>query len=194
MKIVSRIEDAREIVKAWKTEGLTVGFVPTMGYLHEGHESLIKKAFEENDRVVVSVFINAKQFGEKEDFSTYPKDLERDSNICALSGAHMVFNPRHEAMYPDGFSSYVDMEDLTENLCGKVRESHFRGVCTVLAKLFNIIQANRTYFGKKDAQQIVVVKKMVFDLNFDVDEIKKGTLLAVAVFIGDTRLIDNFTF
>ena len=162
MEIVSRIEEAREIVKTWKTEGLTVGFVPTMGYLHEGHQSLIRRASEENDRVVVSIFVNAKQFGEKEDFSIYPKDLDRDAQMCASARAHMIFNPSNEEMYPEGFSAYVDMEGLTDTLCGKVRDSHFRGVCTVLAKLFNIIKADRAYFGRKDAQQLVVVKKWLW--------------------------------
>ncbi|MBK5263288.1 MAG: pantoate--beta-alanine ligase [Peptostreptococcaceae bacterium] len=278
MEITSTVEEVRRIVKEWRTEGLKVGFVPTMGFLHEGHESLIKRAVEENDRVVVSIFINSKQFDEKEDLLNYPKDSETDIVKCKMAGTHMLFNPGHDEMYAEGFSTYVDMETLTDSLCGQSRDTHFRGVCTVVAKLFNIVRPDKAYFGQKDAQQVAVVKRMVNDLNFDikiiecetireadglakssrnvllndeerkaapiiwealqmakqkilegesnsfeiqkfiktkllteklisvdyveiveskslkpVNEIKKGTLIAVAVYIGATRLIDNFT-
>lgn len=169
MRVLERINDVRSIVKEWKAQGLKVGFVPTMGYLHEGHESLIKKASEENDKVVVSIFVNPIQFGPKEDLSTYPRDLERDSKICERAGANIIFHPENEEMYFQDFSTYVDMNRLTSGLCGKSRPTHFRGVCTVVAKLFNIVSPHRAYFGEKDAQQLAVIKRMVRDLNIDIE-------------------------
>ena len=169
MKTVNTIQEVREIVRAWRTEGQTVGFVPTMGYLHEGHQSLIHRAVKENDRVVVSIFINPMQFGKKEDFGCYPKDLEQDKEACALAGADILFYPSQEEMYPDGFCSYVDMDGLTNILCGESRPAHFRGVCTVVIKLVNIVRADRAYFGQKDAQQVAVIKRMVSDLNIDIE-------------------------
>ena len=171
MRVVKSINEVRESVKQWKAEGLTVGFVPTMGYLHEGHESLVRKAVEENDRVVVSIFVNPIQFGPKEDLSTYPRDLERDSELCSRAGADIIFHPENEEMYYNDFSSFVDMNGLTAGLCGKSRPTHFRGVCTVVNKLFNIVQPHRAYFGEKDAQQLAVIKRMVRDLNIDVEVI-----------------------
>ena len=168
MKVVKTIKEVRENVKTWKKEGQTVGFVPTMGYLHEGHGSLIKKAREENDKVVVSIFVNPMQFGPTEDLESYPRDLEKDSKFCESLGADLIFNPEPEEMYKDGFSSYVDMSVLTEELCGLV---HFRGVCTVVSKLFNIVNPDRAYFGQKDAQQLAIIKHMVQDLNFDIEVI-----------------------
>jgi pantoate--beta-alanine ligase len=159
----------RNIVKEWKTQGLTVGFVPTMGYLHEGHESLIKRANEENDRVVVSIFVNPIQFGPKEDLSTYPRDLERDKVLCKGAGADIIFHPENEEMYFGDFSTFVDMTGLTDELCGKSRPTHFKGVCTVVTKLFNIVAPHRAYFGEKDAQQLAVIRRMVRDLNIDVE-------------------------
>lgn len=279
MRVLKTINEVRNTVKQWRSEGLTVGFVPTMGYLHEGHESLVKRAYEENDRVVVSIFVNPMQFGPKEDLSTYPRDLERDSKVCERAGADVIFHPENEEMYFEDFSSYVDMNGLTAGLCGKSRPTHFRGVCTVVNKLFNIVSPDRAYFGEKDAQQLAVIKRMVRDLNIDievigcpivreedglakssrntylseterktaiilnkslksakdviesgerntknisklieekinteplakidyieivdsfsmerVDKIEKSVLVAIAVFIGKTRLIDNFTF
>lgn len=167
MKIVNTIQEVRENVKAWRTKGLTVGFVPTMGYLHEGHQSLMQRAAKENDRVVVSIFINPLQFGEKEDLETYPRDLEKDSAICAAAGTDLIFHPTAEEMYGKDFCSFVDMNDLTDILCGKSRPGHFRGVCTVVMKLFNIVKPDRAYFGQKDAQQVAVIKRMVRDLNMD---------------------------
>lgn len=169
MKVLNNIKDVREQVKEWKNKGLTVGFVPTMGYLHEGHKSLIEKAFNENDRVVVSIFVNPMQFGPKEDLSSYPRDLEADSILCTNAGADIIFHPEDKEMYFENFSTYVDINGLTEELCGKSRPIHFRGVCTVVAKLFNIIPAHRAYFGEKDAQQLAVIKRMVRDLNFDIE-------------------------
>jgi pantoate--beta-alanine ligase len=167
--VISTINEVRNIVKEWKTQGLTVGFVPTMGYLHEGHESLIKRANEENDRVVVSIFVNPIQFGPKEDLSTYPRDLERDKVLCKGAGADIIFHPENEEMYFGDFSTFVDMTGLTDELCGKSRPTHFKGVCTVVTKLFNIVAPHRAYFGEKDAQQLAVIKRMVRDLNIDVE-------------------------
>lgn len=169
MKILSGIKEVREQVKEWKSKGLKVGFVPTMGYLHEGHKSLIDRAFIENDRVVVSIFVNPMQFGPKEDLSSYPRDLEADSKLCEAAGADIIFHPENSEMYFEDFSTYVDINGLTEELCGRSRPIHFRGVCTVVTKLFNIIPADRAYFGEKDAQQLAVIKRMVRDLNFDIE-------------------------
>ncbi|GAB6168728.1 pantoate--beta-alanine ligase [Clostridium carnis] len=168
MKISGSIDYVRNKVNEWKREGLSVGFVPTMGYLHEGHESLIKKAVEENDKVVVSIFVNPIQFGPKEDLDKYPRDLERDISICSNAGANLIFNPENKEMYFDNFSTFINMNGLTKGLCGKSRPTHFTGVCTVVAKLFNIIPANRAYFGEKDAQQLAVIRRMVRDLNIDI--------------------------
>ena len=151
MKIVSTIEEVRAQVKEWKKEGLSIGFVPTMGYLHEGHMSLIDAAGE-NDRVVVSIFVN-------------PRDLEHDAKLCEEHGVDLIFHPTPEEMYGDQFYSYVDMDVLTKELCGLSRPVHFRGVCTVVTKLFNIVTPDRAYFGQKDAQQLAVIKRMVKDLN-----------------------------
>lgn len=170
MRVVEKVNDVRAIVKEWKAKGLKVGFVPTMGYLHEGHESLIRKASEENDRVVVSIFVNPIQFGLKEDLSTYPRDLDRDSKVCGRAGADIIFHPENEEMYFEDFSTFVDMSGLTAGLCGKSRPTHFRGVCTVVTKLFNIVAPDRAYFGEKDAQQqLAVIKRMVRDLNIDIE-------------------------
>ncbi len=169
MRVVEKVNDVRSLVKEWKAKGLKVGFVPTMGYLHEGHESLIRKASEENDRVVVSIFVNPIQFGPKEDLSTYPRDLDRDSKLCERLGADIIFHPENEEMYFKDFSTFVDMSGLTAGLCGKSRPNHFRGVCTVVIKLFNIVSPDRAYFGEKDAQQLAVIKRMVRDLNIDIE-------------------------
>lgn len=164
MKIVSTIEEVRAQVKEWKKEGLSIGFVPTMGYLHEGHVSLIDAAGE-NDKVVVSIFVNPMQFGPTEDLASYPRDLEHDAKLCEEHGVDLIFHPTPEEMYGDQFYSYVDMDVLTKELCGLSRPVHFRGVCTVVTKLFNIVTPDRAYFGQKDAQQLAVIKRMVKDLN-----------------------------
>ena len=245
MKVVTTVKEVRELVKGWKKEGQSVGFVPTMGYLHEGHGSLISAARKGNDKVVVSIFVNPMQFGPTEDLESYPRDLEKDSAYCESLGADLIFHPEASEMYTDGFSSFVDMSVLTEELCGLSRPVHFRGVCTVVNKLFNIVQPDRAYFGQKDAQQLAVIKHMVEDLNMDVtvigcpivgqklveegmtdakklvalmkeniekeplakidyvkavdgltmqqvDTLKSPGLVAMAVYIGKTRLIDNF--
>ncbi len=169
MKIVAETEKVREQVRQWRKEGLSVGLVPTMGYLHEGHRSLIDRAVEQNDRVVVSVFVNPIQFGPGEDLATYPRDLERDAALCEAAGASLIFHPEKENMYDDDFCTFVDMDGLTKGLCGKTRPTHFRGVCTVVSKLFHIVQPDRAYFGQKDAQQLAVIRRMVRDLNFDLE-------------------------
>ncbi len=169
MRIVKTIEEVRTLVKGWKAEGLSVGLVPTMGYLHEGHGSLIARARKENERVVVSIFVNPMQFGPGEDLESYPRDLEKDSAYCESLGADLIFHPEPEEMYTEGFCSYVDMSVLTEELCGLSRPVHFRGVCTVVNKLFNIVQPDRAYFGQKDAQQLAVIRRMVEDLNMDLE-------------------------
>ena len=169
MQIATTINEVRTQVKAWKKEGCSVGFVPTMGYLHEGHGSLISRAREENDKVVVSIFVNPMQFGPGEDLESYPRDLEKDSAYCESLGADLIFHPEPSEMYTDGFCSYVDMSVLTEELCGLSRPVHFRGVCTVVSKLFNIVQPDRAYFGQKDAQQLAIIKRMVQDLNMDLE-------------------------
>lgn len=168
MKIIKTIEELRPIIKGWKREGLTVGLVPTMGYLHDGHKSLIVKAVEENDRVVVSDFVNPTQFGANEDLSSYPRDIERDAALCEGAGADIIFHPEPEEMYFPDKCTFVDMDKLTKGLCGKTRPVHFSGVCTVVSKLFNIVTPDRAYFGQKDAQQLAVIKRMVRDLNFDI--------------------------
>lgn len=169
MQIVATIKEVRTQVKAWKKEGCSVGLVPTMGYLHEGHGSLISRAREENDKVVVSIFVNPMQFGPGEDLESYPRDLDKDSAYCETLGADLIFHPEPSEMYMDGFCSYVDMSVLTEELCGLSRPVHFRGVCTVVNKLFHIVQPDRAYFGQKDAQQLAVIKRMVQDLNMDLE-------------------------
>ena len=163
--IVKTIEEVRAQVKAWRAEGLTVGLVPTMGYLHEGHQSLIARSVAENDRTVVSDFVNPIQFGPTEDLATYPRDIERDAALCESTGANLIFHPEADEMYAPDFCTYVDMDHLTKGLCGKTRPIHFRGVCTVVSKLFHIVQPDRAYFGQKDAQQLAVIRRMVRDLN-----------------------------
>ena len=169
MRVVKSVKEVRDAVKEWKAQGLSVGFVPTMGYLHEGHESLIKKAVKDNDRVVVSIFVNPMQFGPTEDLDKYPRDLERDSKLCENAGANLIFHPEKEEMYFEDFSSYVDINGLSDELCGKSRPIHFRGVCTVVTKLFNIVNPDRAYFGEKDAQQLAIIRRFVKDLNIDIE-------------------------
>lgn len=169
MKIVETVEEVRAQVKAWRKEGFSVGLVPTMGFLHEGHKSLIDRAVAENDKVVVSVFVNPMQFGPKEDLASYPRDLDRDAALCEDAGAALIFHPQPSEMYHDDFSSFVDMSTLTGGLCGKTRPIHFRGVCTVVSKFFNIVVPDKAYFGQKDAQQLAVIRHMVRDLNFGIE-------------------------
>lgn len=169
MKIVGTVKEVREQVKEWKKQGLSVGFVPTMGYLHEGHKSLMDAARKGNDKVVVSIFVNPMQFGPTEDLATYPRDLDHDAALCESAGVDLIFYPEAEEMYEKDFCSFVDMTGLTEGLCGKTRPIHFRGVCTVVNKLFNIVTPDHAYFGQKDGQQLAVIKRMVRDLNMDIE-------------------------
>ena len=169
MKIVGTVKEVREQVEEWKKQGLSVGFVPTMGYLHEGHKSLMDAARKGNDKVVVSIFVNPMQFGPTEDLATYPRDLDHDAALCESAGVDLIFHPEAEEMYEKDFCSFVDMTGLTEGLCGKTRPIHFRGVCTVVNKLFNIVTPDHAYFGQKDGQQLAVIKRMVRDLNMDIE-------------------------
>ncbi len=168
MKLVKTIKEVRDIIKQWKADGQTIGLVPTMGYLHEGHTSLIDESVKNNNKTVVSVFVNPIQFAPTEDLESYPRDIDHDSALCRDHGADLIFNPDPSEMYKDGFSTYVDMSVLTEELCGLSRPIHFRGVCTVVTKLFNIVTPDNAYFGEKDAQQLAVIKHMVRDLNMDI--------------------------
>lgn len=167
MKVTKTVEETRKLVKAWKQEGKSIGLVPTMGFLHEGHASLIRRCREENDIVVVSDFVNPTQFGPTEDLVAYPRDFKRDSELCESLGADLIFNPEPEEMYHDPHA-FVSIDLLSETLCGKTRPIHFKGVCTVVSKLFHIVTPDKAYFGQKDAQQLAIIRKMVQDLNFDI--------------------------
>ena len=169
MTIAQTIQETRNTIKEWRRQGYTIGLVPTMGYLHDGHASLMKKAKESCQKVVVSIFVNPMQFGANEDLSTYPRDLEADSRLCESLGVDLIFHPSVEEMYAPGFCSFVDMTGLTKELCGKSRPIHFRGVCTVVTKLFNIVTPDKAFFGQKDAQQLAVIKRMTADLNMDIE-------------------------
>lgn len=169
MNIATTVEQAKQTVRQWKAEGLTVGLVPTMGYLHEGHESLIKRAVAECDRVMVSVFLNPIQFAPNEDLATYPRDFAADTVLIENAGADLVFHPEPSELYAPDACTFVNVEGITSELCGKTRPTHFRGVCTVVSKFMNISQADRAYFGQKDAQQLAVVRRMVRDLNMNVE-------------------------
>lgn len=168
MKIIKTIDELRANLKKSKIEGKSIGLVPTMGYLHEGHASLIRKARSENDIVVVSDFVNPIQFGPNEDLLTYPRDLEADSKICEEIGVDYIFAPEASEMYQDR-KVFVDIEDMSDHLCGAKRPGHFRGVLTVCSKLFNISGADRAYFVQKDAQQVAIIKKLVSDLNIPIE-------------------------
>lgn len=161
---ISRVRALR-----WENPHLTWGFVPTMGYLHEGHLSLVRRAREENERVAVSIFVNPTQFGPGEDLSQYPRALERDMELLRAAHAALVFTPNDADMYPPGFQTYVSVGDVAKTLEGASRPSHFQGVATVVTKLFNIVQPTRAYFGQKDAQQVAVLRQMVADLNFNLE-------------------------
>lgn len=168
MKIVNNITEMQNISKNFKKEGKTIGFVPTMGYLHEGHLSLVRASKKDCDITVVSIFVNPIQFGPKEDLSRYPRDFERDSKMLASEEVDYIFYPSVEEMYPIDFNSSIIVEGVTKNLCGASRPGHFKGVTTVVGKLFNIVLPDKAYFGQKDYQQLITIKKMVRDLNFPV--------------------------
>jgi pantoate--beta-alanine ligase len=173
MQVVKTIAEIRALRQ--KLSG-TVGFVPTMGYLHEGHLALVKQARIENSTVIVSIYVNPTQFGPREDFGAYPRDLNRDLELLRKGGTDIVFVPSDDEMYPPEFSSWVDVEKVTERLEGASRPGHFRGVATVVAKLFNIVQPTKAYFGQKDAQQVIVIKRMVADLNMGVEVVVVPTV------------------
>jgi len=173
MRVLTSIADFR---KARRLITTSVGFVPTMGYLHEGHLSLVRRARAENSVTVVSIFVNPAQFGPSEDFAQYPRDSERDLALLDREGVDLVFMPSAEEMYPRGFSTWVDVEGVTDRLEGAARPGHFRGVATVVAKLFNIVEPTRAYFGQKDAQQAVVIRKMVDDLNMNLEVVVAPTV------------------
>ena len=168
MQVTTTVEETRKLVKNWKKEGKTIGLVPTMGFLHEGHASLIRRCREENDIVVVSDFVNPTQFGPTEDLEAYPRDFKRDSELCESLGADLIFHPEPKDMYHDPHA-YVSIDTLSDTLCGKTRPIHFSGVCSVVTKLFHIVTPDRAYFGQKDAQQLAVIRRMVRDLNFDIE-------------------------
>ena len=168
MKVINDIDKMRTYAKIMKKDGKSIGFVPTMGSLHEGHLSLVRAAKKQTDLVVLSIFVNKMQFGEGEDFNSYPRDIGRDENLVKTCAVDVMFCPKHEDMYPKGFSTYVKVKNLTEKLCGNTRSDHFEGVTTVVAKFFEIIRPDIAYFGQKDAQQAFVIKHMIEDLNMDI--------------------------
>ena len=165
MEIITTIENIRSIVNHWKDKGYSIGFVPTMGYLHDGHAALIDQARKDNDKVIVSIFVNPTQFGENEDLNSYPRDINRDKSLCEAHKADIIFSPTSDEMYHDR-KAFVNIVELSDTLCGISRPIHFKGVCTVVTKLFNIIQPTNAYFGEKDAQQLAIIRKMVYDLIF----------------------------
>jgi len=170
MKIIGSVKELREAVKAEKRAGKSVGFVPTMGFLHDGHLSLVRAAKGDNELVVASIFVNPTQFGENEDLDAYPSDLEGDQAKLESEGVDILFYPTVEEMYPEGYSTYVNVEgDMTGILCGTSRPGHFKGVATVVTKLFNMVAPDKAYFGPKDAQQVAVIERMVRDLNMDLE-------------------------
>ena len=170
MKIATTIKEVRKQVADWKREGLTVGLVPTMGALHEGHASLVDAAKEQCDRVVTSVFVNPTQFAAGEDLDAYPRDFDRDCKILEAHGCDLVFHPGVEEMYPEGAATFVELRsDMTKQLCGKSRPEHFCGVCTVVSKLFHIAMPDKAFFGEKDAQQLAVIRQMTRDLLFGIE-------------------------
>jgi len=169
MEVIKSIPEMRAKIKELKRQGRVIGFVPTMGFLHEGHLSLVRLAKKKGDSVVVSIFVNPLQFGPQEDYQVYPRDPERDLSLLKKEGVHLVFMPEAEEMYPPDFQTYVEVEKLTQGLCGAYRPGHFRGVATIVLKLFNIIQPDFAVFGEKDYQQLKVIERMVKDLNLEVE-------------------------
>ena len=169
MKIVRTVAEMRALVRSWKAESRRIGFVPTMGYLHDGHLSLVREAKRRSDITVVSIFVNPTQFGPKEDFQKYPRDLDRDAAFLSRAGVDVVFTPEAADVYPPGYLTYVEVHGLQDRLCGRARPGHFRGVVTVVLKLFNIVKPDQAYFGAKDAQQVLIIKKMAADLNLDTE-------------------------
>ena len=170
LKIATTIQEVRDTVKKWKSQGLTVGLVPTMGYLHEGHGSLIKTSASECDKTVVSVFLNPTQFAPNEDLESYPRDFEQDKVLCEKMGADLVFHPEVSEMYEQDNATFVEiLSEMPKQLCGKTRPIHFRGVCTVVSKLFNIVTPDKAFFGEKDAQQLAIIKRMVRYMSYGIE-------------------------
>ncbi len=167
MTIIKTIEEIQNIIKKWKQKGLTIGLVPTMGYLHNGHGELIKESVKNNNKTIVSIFVNPTQFSPNEDLEKYPRDLKRDIEVVTSYGGDIIFNPEPEEMYHENITS-VYVNGLEEKLCGMSRPTHFKGVCLVISKLFNIIMPDNAYFGLKDLQQYIIIRQMVKDLNFQV--------------------------
>ncbi len=169
LQVVTSITDIKQKIKAFKKEQLTIGFIPTMGALHEGHLTLVREAKKENDKVVVSIFVNPLQFGKTEDFSQYPRTFDNDCVLLSKEGVDIAFHPSVTEMYPKGFCTSVILNNLEDKLCGKSRPGHFRGVALVVLKLFNLAKPDCAYFGQKDFQQTVVIKRMVSDLDIDIN-------------------------
>lgn len=167
MKILKTIREMKEVSAKLKSSGLSIGFVPTMGSLHEGHLSLVRRSIIQADHTVVSIFVNPTQFGPEEDFKRYPRDLKKDLEILEKEGVDFVFAPEAKEMYPDGYKTYAEVHELQDKLCGRSRPGHFRGVCTIVLKLFHIIKPDLSFFGQKDAQQAIILKKMIKDLDMD---------------------------
>ncbi|MDD2553477.1 MAG: pantoate--beta-alanine ligase [Desulfotomaculaceae bacterium] len=176
MLIFHDIAEIREFVRQARGKGHSIGLVPTMGYLHEGHLSLMRQAKKQCDTVIISIFVNPTQFGPGEDLASYPRDLDRDAAMAEGVGVDAVFNPAAAEIYPPGYSTYIDVERITEKLCGASRPGHFRGVATVVAKLFNIVKPDYAFFGQKDAQQVLVIKRMAADLNMEVEVVTVPTV------------------
>jgi len=168
MKIIKTVMEMRAALKSFRDEGSIIGFVPTMGYLHQGHLSLIRRARQSSDMVVISIFVNPTQFGPQEDLDRYPRNLKRDAELAEEEGVDYIFHPDVSELYPEGYKTYVFVEELSDKLCGASRPGHFRGVTTIVLKLFNIIQPQLAYFGQKDALQAIIVRRMVEDLNLDI--------------------------
>ena len=176
MRVVRTIADLRALLRPLREEGKRIGFVPTMGFLHEGHGALIRQSAARCDATVVSIFVNPTQFGPSEDLANYPRDLERDQNLCLESEATVLFLPEVAEIYPTGFQTHVEPGRLADPLCGRFRPGHFRGVATVVAKLFNMVQPDLAFFGQKDFQQTVVIRRMARDLNLPVDVVVVPTI------------------
>lgn len=171
MEIIRTVSEMQKLSLDLNTRGRSIGLVPTMGALHKGHLSLIKRSREENDVSIISIFVNPTQFGPREDYKKYPRALEKDKRLAECEGVDIIFTPEVGEMYPEGYLTYVNVEKLSDVLCGAYRPGHFRGVCTVVCKLFNIIRPTRAYFGQKDYQQFKIIKKMTEDLNLNVETI-----------------------
>jgi pantoate--beta-alanine ligase len=168
MKIIKTIKEMKTVLASHREQAKIIGFVPTMGYLHQGHLSLIRRARQSSDIVVISIFVNPTQFGPQEDLARYPRDIKRDEELAEQGGVDYIFYPDVSEMYPEGYKTYVLVEELSKKMCGASRPGHFRGVTTIVLKLFNIIQPHCAYFGQKDAQQAIIIRRMVEDLNLDV--------------------------